>query len=117
MTKEIGKDAEEAAASYLKSRGYRILHKNLSFIYGELDLVALDGETVVFVEVKYRKNLDHGFPFEAVTKSKQKKIIMAANTYLAKYASLPACRFDVVSMHGELSKPTIDHIIDAFWAE
>lgn len=117
MTKLLGITAEEFAATYLSRKGYEILHKNLSFSFGELDLVALDKKTVVFVEVKYRRSLSFGYPFEAVGKSKQKKIILAAKAYLARFKMVPDCRFDVISLHGDLKNPEVEHIIDAFWDE
>jgi len=80
--------------------------------------VVLHKSTVVFLEVKYRKNKAFGAPFEAVSALKQRKIILAAQAYLQRhYKTLPACRFDVVSMSGDLSDPEIEHLEDAFWAE
>lgn len=117
MAKAIGYRAEDIAARYLSDLGYKILDKNLSFKFGELDLVALDKKIIVFVEVKYRRSLEHGYPFEAVHRAKQKKIILAAKAYLARHKALPLCRFDVLSLHGDLSCPKVEHIIDAFWVE
>lgn len=114
MAKRIGAEAEEFAAQYLVNQGFKILEKNLSFAFGELDLVALDKKTLVFVEVKYRRHLDFGYPYESVGKSKQKKIILAAKAYLARYKVLPFCRFDIISLHGDLASPKVEHIIDAF---
>lgn len=72
----------------------------------------------VFVEVKHRRSQAFGEPYEAVTKSKQKKIILAANAYLQKFRNnIPTCRFDVVSLVGDLKNPLIEHISDAFLAE
>lgn len=118
MSIETGRKAEEVAIDYLKSRGYQILGHNILYPFGELDIVAQDKKYLVFVEVKHRKHALYGMPFEAVTKSKQRKIILAAEAYLKRYQhALPNCRFDVVSLLGDLAQPRIDHIEDAFWAE
>jgi putative endonuclease len=118
MAKSIGAIAENSVAHYLTKRGYQVIGKNVTYPFGELDLVLRHQQTLVFCEVKYRKNQFYGAPFEAVTRAKQKKIILAAKAYLQKHhTSLPACRFDVVSLSGDLSNPVIEHIEDAFWDE
>lgn len=118
MTAERGKSAEQLAAAFIKKKGLRILAHNVTYPFGELDLVAEESETLVFIEVKYRRNLDFGFPEEAVSRAKQKKIIKAAKAYLEQFRkTIPPCRFDVVSMWGDLRAPNIEHIVDAFWDE
>jgi|SRR5579871_4880262 len=118
MAVKVGKKAEDVAASFLERQGIRILAKNVVYPFGELDLVGQDKKTLVFVEVKYRYSVAYGFPMEAVTRGKQKKIVMAAKAFLQKYRGpMPFCRFDVISMWGNLSDPVIEHIKDAFWAE
>jgi putative endonuclease len=118
MTGSIGKKAEDVAAAYLEKYGMVILAKNVMYPFGELDLVALDKKVLVFIEVKYRYSLAFGFPLEAVSRAKQKKIILAAKAYLQKRkCEEPRCRFDVVSLWGDLKNPVIDHIEDAFWVE
>ena len=69
--RKIGGDYEKIAVSCLEEKGYKILGRNIYCRYGELDIVALDGLTIVFVEVKYRKNSIYGMPEEAVTYKKQ----------------------------------------------
>lgn len=118
MVRLIGKKAEDAAAFYLEQRGFKIIAKNVVYVFGELDLVATIHDTLVFIEVKYRKNLFFGEPLDAVTVHKQKKIIRAAKAYLQNHHDeLPLCRFDVISLSGELSAPKIFHVEDAFWVE
>jgi putative endonuclease len=117
MSRESGKTSENLAAQFLEKLGFRIIARNVTYAFGELDLVAKDGETLVFVEVKHRLNISYGMPFEAVTKSKQRKIIKAAQAFLQKISPTPNCRFDVISMVGAPDKLVIDHIKDAFWAE
>lgn len=117
MTLVVGKRAEDIAARYLASRGLIIIAKNVSYTCGELDLIARDKETLVFVEVKYRKNTDFGSPYEAVTTAKQKKIIRAAQIYLQRFEREPLCRFDVISLSGDMNAPIIEHLCDAFFVE
>lgn len=117
MAQALGKRAEDAVANYLQKQGLLILERNKTYYVGEIDIVARDGETLVFVEVKYRKNMDFGAPYEAVTTSKQKKIIRAAQVYLQGYRIEPVCRFDVISVLGDVANPRIEHLRDAFWIE
>ena len=70
----VGSRYEEETAAFLQKNGYRILEKNFRDRRGEIDLIAKDGRTLVFVEVKYRKNVRNGYPEEAVDTRKQKKI-------------------------------------------
>jgi putative endonuclease len=110
--------AEEKAAAFLKNLGYTILDRNVNYAFGELDIVAEDKKILVFVEVKQRLNTEYGDPLEAVTLFKQRKIIRAAKAYLSKWdKELPICRFDVISIVGEPNNFSIEHILDAFWAE
>lgn len=90
-------------AEYLKTQGYEILEKNYRCRIGEIDLIAKEGETLVFVEVKYRRNDKMGDPKEAVNRKKQKKISMTASYYLMRECGrmdIP-CRFDVAAVLGE----------------
>ncbi|MEW5895977.1 MAG: YraN family protein [Candidatus Omnitrophota bacterium] len=112
----LGRAGESAAVKFLKACGYKILEQNYHKSYGEIDIVAMDGETLCFIEVKTRENLDYGHPFEAVTPSKQRNIRKMAKTYLMeKEIENIFVRFDVV---GILSDParviTIDLLKDAF---
>mgnify|MGYP002628066016 FL=1 len=95
----------------------RILARQFSTKWGELDLICLDGDTVVFVEVKTRKSDEYGHPTEAVTKKKQQNLTKAALYWLKKKGLLEhRARFDVVSVvWPEGAKtPTIEHFINAF---
>lgn len=100
--RQKGTGKEQVAAEYLEANGYRILHRNYRSRFGEIDLVAKDGEYLCFVEVKYRDSDRHGFPEEAVHYAKQKKIIKAAGYYLMKEVGTVDCemRFDVVAIIG-----------------
>ena len=99
-TTEIGQSAESRAAEYLTKQGLKIIDRNFSAKTGEIDLIALDAETLVFIEVKFRKSNRFGQPYETVTHSKQQKIIRTAQTFLLKNKKYTnnACRFDIISM-------------------
>ncbi|MDR1195656.1 MAG: YraN family protein [Endomicrobium sp.] len=97
-TREIGFAKEKETVQFLKKRGYKIIETNYTTIFGEIDIIAKDKGDIVFVEVKYRKNLSGGFPSEAVTKSKQKKIIKSAVLYIKRNSIKDNIRFDIVSI-------------------
>jgi len=110
-SKEKGAAAEGLAARYLQNRGYQIIERNWVTKFGELDIVARDGDTTVFVEVKAGYNPFHGLPRENVNKAKQKKLILLATQYIKqnRLSNAPA-RFDVV----EVLEGDITHIKNAF---
>ncbi len=87
------------AAAFLTKRGYKIVEKNFRCPFGEIDLIAWEGETLVFVEVKARSGAQFGWPADAVTAQKQAKINRVALAYLQKKKDVtPLCRFDVVGI-------------------
>lgn len=109
---DIGSGYEELAAAYLMEQGYAVIGRNFSCRSGEIDIIARDGEYLVFVEVKYRRDKRAGDPAEAVDYRKQQHIRRAAEYYLYRNRvseSMP-CRFDVVSILGD----EITLIRDAF---
>jgi len=110
-TRAIGRDGEEIAAEYLRNNGYRIVEKNYKNRFGEIDVIAKDGNTVVFIEVKTRNTPSYGTPSSAVDSKKQQRIGKVAVTYLTKKGlTQHPIRFDVVSIcDGE-----IEVIRDAF---
>ena len=94
-----GKQGEDIALVYLQKHGYKILEQNYRCPLGEIDIVARDGKTVVFIEVKSRNTETFGDPEEAVGKAKQKKISLLALYYLEKNRCSPQdARFDVVAV-------------------
>ncbi len=114
--KSFGAKGEDAAVEYLCRQGYRILERNYRLALGEIDIVALHNECVVFVEVKTREGELYGDPFEAVHVKKQNTIRKMAECFLA-FAGLEDCdvRFDVISVLGaEKEGFVIDHLQDAF---
>lgn len=97
--RQVGLTGEQMAAKYLQKQGYKILQRNFVAPHGEIDIVAQDGNFVVFVEVKRRKTQEFGLPREAVTLHKQQTIVQCAKVWLAKnklYGT--SVRFDVVDI-------------------
>jgi len=95
----LGKSGEDAACRELRRRGYEILTRRFRTRLGELDIVARDGATIVFVEVKTRTNANFGSPTEAVTALKQRRVWLMASDYLQRHGRHQRpCRFDVVAI-------------------
>ncbi|MCR4843246.1 MAG: YraN family protein [Eubacterium sp.] len=108
----LGTAKEQMAADYLRGEGFTIVEMNFRCRFGEVDIISKDGDTLVFVEVKYRSRPSAGFPSEAVNLKKQKTISKVADFYRVRYGvdGATPCRFDVVSILGE----EIRHIKNAF---
>lgn len=97
--KELGRRGEDAAANFLYRRGYEILERNWVCAAGEADIIARDGDALVFVEVKTRKDCEKGFPAEAVTAAKREKYERIACMFIKGYDVVDvSVRFDVVSI-------------------
>ena len=95
----LGKTGEQLARAYLERRGYEIMACNYRVRSGEIDLIACDADTLVFVEVKTRRGQSHGHPLEAVTPAKQRQLSKVALEYLSRHDSPERpVRFDVVSI-------------------
>jgi putative endonuclease len=115
--KSLGERGEDAAARFLKRLGYHILARHLDLPLGELDIIAVDGRTVVFVEVKTRSSSDAGHPADAIDKVKEQRMTQAALGYLKSHGLLNhSARFDVVAVSwpSTAKRPTIEHIQNAF---
>jgi len=115
-TLPLGRAGEDIACAYLRRKKYEILARGYRLFRGEIDIVAKDGETLVFVEVKARADESHGRPEESVTPGKQRQIRRIALGYLAENAAgdVP-CRFDVIAiLFRERDDPRLEHFIDAF---
>jgi putative endonuclease len=113
----LGRDGERQAERLLAKSGFRILARRVANRFGELDLIALDGETVVFVEVRTRRSLDAGHPAESVTPEKQARLTRAALAFLKQNRLLERrCRFDVVAVTWPegVRKPQLEHYVNAF---
>jgi putative endonuclease len=116
----LGAWGEETAARFLIDKGYRILDRNWHAAHGELDLVAVDGETLVFVEVKARRRHEFGWPEEAVTPAKQARLRKTAWAYLQDHEQVESdFRFDVVAIDqgpaGDVVR--LEHYVNAIGAE
>ena len=112
---KFGEEGESIAARYLIKRGYRILERNYRTKLGEIDIIAKDKDTIVFVEVKSRRSWQFGNPKGAVTPQKQRKISTVALYYLkVNNHSNAKARFDVVAVTATRDKPQIEIIKNAF---
>jgi len=116
-TKEIGRKGEQKAAEFLTHKGYRILKQNYRWARGEIDIVARDGDTLVFVEVKTKAgSSDFGEPETWVTPRKQQQIGQVALRYLQENEIVDTdCRFDVVAVTYKQGQWRLKHIENAFW--
>ncbi len=111
----LGKTGEDLACVELEKRGYAIVARRYRQRSGEIDIVARDGPTLVFVEVKTRESHEFGDAAEAVTPFKRRRITQLALDYMTRHrlADCP-CRFDVVSIHFDAGAPTIELFQNAF---
>jgi putative endonuclease len=114
-TKEQGGEGEQLAGSYLRKAGMTIVETNYRFGRGEIDIIARDGETLVFCEVKLRMNDEYGEPEFAITQKKQQQIRKVAQGYLyERNITEQECRFDVVAIRMIKGRPEIRYIRNAF---
>ena len=117
--RSLGQRGERAAERYLKRLGYKIIARRERGRLGELDLVAVDGRTIVFIEVKTRHSHDAGHPAEAIGRVKQQRLTRLALAYLKRHDLLEyKARFDVVAITWPEGsrRPVIEHIKNAFEA-
>lgn len=115
----LGDRGERAAIRFLKKQGFRILERQHRNVFGEIDIVALDKEHIVFIEVKTRTTDQLGQPFEAVDRGKQQKLTRTALGWLKKKRRLnQSARFDVISIlwADSAAEPQIQHFRHAFEA-
>ncbi len=112
--KDKGSAGEKKAIEYLENNNYKIVSKNFSSKFGEIDIIAEKDENLIFIEVKYRKSNSHGSPLEAVTRYKQNTIIKVSKYFLylnpEKYQK-KFIRYDVIGIKGD----NLDHIKGAFY--
>ena len=115
----LGRAGEKRASRFLRRLGYRIVTRNYTCPVGEIDLIALDGQTIVFVEVKTRTDRDHADPHDAVNAGKQRRLWMAAQFFLRQTGSADrGCRFDVIAITlDDRRRMQIEHFPDAFVPE
>jgi putative endonuclease len=107
-----GAEAEAMAAAFLQTHGLTVLERNYRCRLGEIDLVAREGSTTVFVEVRQRKSSAFGGAAASITSAKRQRLLRAARHYLARLRSIPECRFDALLIEGE--PPRIEWVKNAF---
>jgi len=115
----VGARGEDLAVKYLKKKGFKVIERNYHCSAGEIDLIARDKDSLVFVEIKARSSSDYGLPQEFVDRFKQRKMIEAARFFMAERRVTEdiAARFDVVAINLTPAGPQIELIRDAFHAE
>ena len=112
---EVGSYGQKLAERYLSDEGFCIIERNFRCRSGEIDLVARDGDYIVFIEVKYRRSLVHGYPREAVGYHKQRHIRRVAQYYIMiKNLNNQDFRFDVLEIIDNAENPEISLIKNAF---
>jgi len=115
---KLGRTGEDLAAKFLERKGYRILVRNYRKGCGEIDLIARDGECLVFVEVKTARSEEFGHPVQKVDARKQAQLGRVATAYFQEYGlENQESRFDVVTVVFRGGKATIQHYENAFWLE
>lgn len=115
MSRKIGQEFEQEALKFLRRKHLKLIESNYTVKCGEIDHIMQEQDSLVFVEVRYRKEDDYGEGLESVSKSKQAKLIRAAKTYLQEHALYDkiACRFDVVSIDKQHQINWIQNAFDA----
>ena len=111
-TREQGEFTESLACQFLENKGFKFIERNFNCRFGEIDLIMQDNDSLVFVEVRYRRNNNYGSGAETITANKQSKLIKTASAYLQRHAKLnqyPA-RFDVISITGPIETTNIENI-------
>lgn len=112
--KDLGKRGEALAVALCKGKGFTIIERNFCTPFGEIDIIAKDGNIFVFIEVKARTGDVYGAPFEAVTRRKREKITKVAMSYLKRFKKEVPARFDVISISMKRGTPDLEYIQDAF---
>ncbi len=116
--RKIGDKFEQQACRYLQKQGLKLKERNADFRVGEIDLIMQDGDSLVFVEVRFRGEEAFGGAAASVNRRKQKKLIKAAQLYLLKHFANqpPPCRFDVIAIQDNGQGPSVNWIKNAFLA-
>lgn len=113
---ELGKEGEDTAVNYLVGKSYIILERNWHCGKKEIDIIAVDCDTLVFVEVKTRKSGNYGSPEDAVDEKRVRHMVAAADSFVRMTNDDRDIRFDVVTIVGNSQPYIIEHIEDAFYA-
>ncbi|MFN0292867.1 YraN family protein [Pedobacter helvus] len=113
---DTGKAGEKAAVRFLEQKGYEILDENWTYGKSEVDIVALQSNTIIFIEVKTRSSVAFGMPQDFVSAAKQRQLELAASAYIEIMDYQGEIRFDIVAVLVTKDKQfKINHIEDAFW--
>jgi len=113
--KRVGNKGESIAEDYLKRKGYEIIHRNYRCRLGEIDIIAKDDDTIVFIEVRTKQNRNYGTPQDSVTPMKMDKISKTALSFIqGKNLTGFSYRFDFIAVTYSQGKPNIEHIENAF---
>jgi putative endonuclease len=113
--KQVGNKGESLAEDYIKRKGYKIIQRNYRCRLGEIDIIAKDGDTIVFIEVRTKQNENFGSPQDSVTSTKINKISKTALSFIQeKNLSGFSYRFDFIAITFSQGKPNIEHIENAF---
>lgn len=118
-TGELGRQAEDQACRFLEEHGLQLVAKNFRCKYGEIDLIMQDGNVLVFVEVRFRRNQLFGGPLASITPDKQRRLLTTAQAYLQQHAvrgKYEGMRFDVVALSAQAENPTIEWLPNAIEA-
>ncbi|MDT8388224.1 MAG: YraN family protein [Thiogranum sp.] len=117
LRKTLGDNAERSACRFLCRHGLELITANYRCRRGELDLIMRDGDSLVFVEVRYRRSAEFGHASETISRTKQARIIHCARCYLSRYKAWnEAARFDVVCIEGRSGEEQIEWLKNAFGA-
>jgi putative endonuclease len=112
--KEFGKKGEKLALKFLKKNKYKIIEKNFSSKFGEIDIIAKDKDTLAFIEVKTRKEQEFFTPLDSINFNKKMHIIKTAQDFINKHKINIPCRFDILSIVVRNDKPHFELIKNAF---
>ena len=112
INQETGRSGENMAVNYMVSLGFRVLHQNYRYRRGEIDLIVEKNGLLVFVEVKYRKGIQYGYPEEFVSPNQQQSIIQTADQYIHENNWQGNIRFDIIAINGDME---VKHFEDAFY--
>lgn len=117
-SRQRGRLAENVALKYLEDRGLKLVTRNFHASGGEIDLIMREGDAIIFIEVRYRKNSRHHNPAESIDPEKCRRIINTSQLFLQANRKMTAldCRFDVIVLSGPLEKPAVEWINNAFQA-
>jgi putative endonuclease len=113
--RQCGTTGEELAAAFLRARGHEILARNYRCARGEIDLITLAGDLLIFCEVRTRRTRSAGGPLESVTPAKQRQVLRVAEIFLSRHhLHAHPVRFDVVGVEIRGATVAIEHVADAF---